>query len=156
MYWIILCIIQNLGWFCSTFLWYNLMYLISLTWFVFLFFPFFIHPPTTHHPSSSSPVSYFISNFDEHIFCSESPSVPVWPTAMVLFITVSSLPWALRVLRASPSCNDQMWPGPWSLCQQRTGGQPQLVGIPHTREGQKKARERGGGGMWRGLCVDGV
>lgn len=49
-----------------------------------------------------------------------------------------------------------MWPGPCSLCQPRTGGQPQLVGIPHIREQRgnetSEARERGGG-RW---CVGGV
>lgn len=56
---------------------------------------------------------------------------------------------------APPPLNEQMWPGPWSLCQQRTGGQPQLVGIPQTREGerQKKARESSGGCVWKKIHV---
>lgn len=98
-----------------------------------------IHPPihpANHHLLSSPPWSNFISTFDGQILCSESLSVSVRPPAMTLFITVSSLPQALRVLWALPSYNDQMCLGPWSLCQQRTGGQPQPVGIPHAREGE--------------------
>lgn len=96
--------------------------------FVFPFPLFFIHL------SSSFSASYFISNFDGQILCSQSPLVSVRPPAMVLFITVSSLPRAFTAQQASPSCNDQMWPGPWSQCQLRTGGQPWLLGIPHTLE----------------------
>lgn len=123
----------------------------------------FLHQPTQSPPSWSSPATFFISNFDRHTLSSESPLVSVWLPEMVLFIKVSSLPWALKALWALPSRNDQMWPGPWSLCQPRTGGQPLvLVGIPHTREKVRlsEARERGGGGIvWRGcsVCVsDGV
>lgn len=106
-------------------------------------FPSFLLNPPNHHPSSSSPASYFISNFDGHILCSESPLVSVRPPAMVLFITVSSLPRALRAPWASPSRNDQMWPGPWSLCQPRTGGQPRLVGIPRTPEREGNSVRQG-------------
>lgn len=82
---------------------------------------------------------------------------------MVLFITVSSLPRALRALWTwSASLNDQMWPGPWSQCQVRTGGQPQPVGIPHTYQ-RGIDTEWGEGKTWscwwwwwcvweRGLC----
>lgn len=40
--------------------------------------------------------------FDGHILCSQSPLVSVGLPAMVLFITVSSLPWALRAPWACP------------------------------------------------------
>lgn len=108
-------------------------------------FPSLAHPPTHH---------LFISNFDGQILCLESPLVSAGPPAMVLFITVSSLPQAHNVLWASPCYNDQLWLGPWSLCQEGTGGKPQLVGIPHTSEGmrQNKARKRYVGG----LCGSGV
>lgn len=93
-----------------------------------------IHPCTQWHLLWSIPWYNFLSTFDGQILCSASPLVSVRPPA-TLFITVSSLPQALGVLWALPSYNDQMWLGPWSLCQQRTGGQPQPVGIPHAGDG---------------------
>lgn len=88
--------------------------------------PFVLHPPTfpPFHPHLFRE-PYFVRNsaLTDTSFA-HSPSVSVRPPAMVLFITFSSLPRALGSPRALPSRNDQMWPGPCSRCQQRTGGHP--------------------------------
>lgn len=44
----------------------------------------------------------------DFFFYTENPLVSVQPEAIVLFITVSSLPQAISTLGASPSHNDQM------------------------------------------------
>lgn len=126
------------------------------TWFVFPF-SLFVHP---HHLPLCL---YFISNsaLMDTSFAQKIPWCLSGCQWWFCSLQSPTCPWALRPPWASPSHNDQMWPGPWSLCQLRTGGQPRLVGIPpphthiHTQH-RGSETEWGEGQRWVVVWEEGV